>query len=203
MKGQGSRAKQMPKPAPPLLDHLKNAQEFRPRTVAEWGSCHDVLMSKSTKSGNNQPKNQPGLVLNNGESLQAPRSLEFGGILLWCFYLRTRIFIKGFVRSSVRPSVGLSVHRPVGPWWSSWKVGKSAFPPLSTRCKLIFLPMTLPFIDQTVSYCLDQNEKKRHVHNKLVGILINHHDPDSASHFFSSLSTVDKWNLYSVLGKYP
>ena len=82
MKGQGSRHKQMPKPAPPLLDHLKNAQEFRPRTVAEWGSCHDVLMTKSTKSGNNQPKNQPGLVLNNGESLQAPRSLEFGGILL-------------------------------------------------------------------------------------------------------------------------
>ena len=52
-----------------------------------------------------------------------------------------------------------------------------------------------------MSYCLDQPEKKRHVHNKLLYVLIERHAPESATNFFSALSTEDKWNLYTVLGE--
>ena len=80
MKGQGTRAKQHCRPAPPLLEELGKAVEFRPQTLAEWCSCHQTLMTPSTLPKAAVPKGSPALILNGGESLQAPKSLEFGGI---------------------------------------------------------------------------------------------------------------------------
>ena len=82
MKGQGSRMVE-PRPAPPLLECLANAQEYRPKSYADWPSCHEVLMSRSSKSANTaNSKGAPSLMLNNGEMISAPRSLEFGGNFL-------------------------------------------------------------------------------------------------------------------------
>ena len=90
MKGQGSRMVE-PRPAPPLLDCLVKAQEYRPKLFAEWPSCHEVLMSRGSKSANTSTsKGAPGLMLNNGETISAPRSLEFGGNFWGFFESRSR-----------------------------------------------------------------------------------------------------------------
>ena len=109
MKGQGTRLDKKPRPAPPLLHCIKNAIEFRPQTRAEWHSCQDVLINTPTKTGNSATKSSsPTLILNNGESLQAPKSLEFGGtfVCLFVFYFHCLSF-------SLSLSVSLSLSLPL------------------------------------------------------------------------------------------
>ena len=66
-------------------------------------------MSRTAKSCNNASKASSGLVLNSGESLQAPKTLDFGGISLLFFILYKRFC------PSVGPLFSLSVHPSVRP----------------------------------------------------------------------------------------
>ena len=78
MKGMGDRVEPRPRPAPPLPEYIEMVKEWKPKSLRDWPSCQAVL-SKNGQATAKAEKKACNIVLNDGQTHSAPKSLEFEG----------------------------------------------------------------------------------------------------------------------------